>query len=134
MTSPEQRLRTHPKERLAASVQRINLREEAEQLRSEPHAPVAGHRQVALVRRGPVTLILFVFDTDGMLKEHQAAGEITIHVVRGRLTVTVADDVMELGAGELVSLAPGVPHSVRATEASEMLLTISQIPQESGSH
>jgi len=122
------RLRTHPKERLAAPIQRIHLAEEAAKLRAESHAPVAGHRQVALVRRGPVSLILFVFDADGFMREHSAAGEVTIHVISGRLTVAAGEDEMHLGPGELVSLAPGVAHSVRAQEVTDMLLTVSQVP------
>lgn len=127
MSNIENRLRTHPKERLAAPMQRIDLAEAAANLRAEPHAAVAGHRQVALVRRGAVSLILFVFEVDGHLREHQANGEVTIHVLRGRLTVTVGEEAMELGAGEVVSLAPQMPHSVRATEPTDMLLTVSQV-------
>ncbi|MEX2181612.1 MAG: cupin domain-containing protein [Gemmatimonadaceae bacterium] len=126
--STDDRLRTHPKERLAAPMQRIALAEAAAQLRAEPHAPVAGHRQVALVRRGPVGLILFVFEKDGHLKEHRTEGEVTIHVLSGRLSVTVGDEEMQLGPGELVSLAPGQAHSVRALEVSEMLLSVCQTP------
>jgi quercetin dioxygenase-like cupin family protein len=37
---------------------------------------------------------------------------------------------MQLAAGELVSLAPGQPHSVRAIEPGEMLLTVSRVAAE----
>jgi quercetin dioxygenase-like cupin family protein len=128
--SSEDRLRTHPKERLAAPVQQIDLEQAVARLRAEPHASVAGHRQVALVRRGPLSLILFAFDPGGHLKEHRTEGEVTIHVLAGRLTVTVADDPVQVGAGELIALAPGQVHSVRALESSAMLLTVCQIPAE----
>ena len=123
----EDRLRTHPKERLAPPMQRIDLSGEIAKLRAEPHGSVTGHRQLALVRRGPVSLILFAFDPDGSIKEHQAEGEVTIHVLNGRIDVIVAGETVSLGSGELVSLAPGQPHSVRASERSEMLLTICKI-------
>ena len=122
----DERLRTHPRERLAAPVQRIDLREAAARLRDEPHAPVSGHRQVALVRRGPVSLILFLFEPGGALKEHRAEGDVTIHVLAGSLEVTAADETSRIGPGGIVSLAPGQAHSVRALEASEMLLTVCQ--------
>ncbi len=118
------RLRPHPKDRLADPIQRISLADAARQLRAEPHAAVAGHRQVALVRHGPVSLILFVFEQGGVLKEHRTDGEVTIHVLAGQLGVTVAGNEVTLGAGEILSLAPGQVHSVHAAEASEMLLTI----------
>ena len=123
MTKTE-RLREHPKDRLADPVQRISLPDAAARLRAEPHEAVAGHRQVALVRHGPVSLILFVFDQDGLLKEHSTDGEVTIHVLSGRLAVTTPTGEERLGAGELLSLAPGQSHAVRAMEPSEMLLTV----------
>jgi quercetin dioxygenase-like cupin family protein len=128
--STEDRLRTHPKDRLAAPVQRIDLNAAAQRLRAEAHPSVAGHRQVALVRRGPVSLILFLFEADGFLKEHRTDSEVTIQVLAGRLAVTAADELMHVGPGELIALAPGQTHSVRALEASEMLLTVCQVHVE----
>ena len=129
MTSNE-RLRPHSHERLAEPIQRFDVAAAAAQLRAEAHASVSGHRQVALIRRGPLSVILFAFEPNGFLKEHSADGEVTIHVLGGRLEVTVGGEVMPLGRGELVALAPRQRHAVRATEASEMLLTICRIPAE----
>lgn len=127
---PDERLRPPSPERLAVPVQRFDLVAAAAQLRAEAPASVAGHRQVALVRRGPLAVILFAFEPDGFIKEHSAAGEVTIQVLGGRLEVTVDGEVLSLGRGELVALAPRQLHAVRATEASEMLLTICRIPVE----
>lgn len=129
MTSDD-RLREHPRERLAPAVRRIGLAEETTQLRAEPHPPVTGHRQVVLVRRGPVALVLFVFEVGGFLKEHRTEGEVIIQLLAGRLRVTVHDEELDVGEGEIVSLAPGQPHSVRAIEASEMLLTVCRTRQQ----
>ena len=128
--SPEDRLRPHPRERLAAAVGRIDLAEETARLRAEPHPGTRGHRQLALVRRGPVSLILFVFDAGGLLTEHRTEGEVTIHALAGRLAVDTGGGVLEIGPGEIVSLAPGETHSVRAVEESEMLLTVCRTPAE----
>lgn len=122
------RLRTHPKDRLGEPVRTIDLVKAASALRAEPHAPVAGHRQIVLVRRGPVSLILFAFEADGFLKEHRADGEVVIQTLTGRLEVTARGDVIALEAGHALSLAPGQPHSVRALEVSDMLLTVCRVP------
>jgi quercetin dioxygenase-like cupin family protein len=122
------RLRPHPKDRLAAAVQRVDVVDAAARLRAEAHSSVSGHRQIALVRHGPVSLILFVFEEGGFLKEHQADGEVIIQVLAGRLSVTVAMEEFTLGAGALVALAPGQLHAVRALERSDMLLTVSRSP------
>ena len=131
MNSPE-RLRQHPDHRLASPVQTTNLAAVAARLRAEPHASVAGHRQLAIVRHGPVTVILFAFETNGQIKRHRAEGAVTIHVLAGRLEVVVNDESRELAAGDLLALAPGLPHSVRALASSDMLLTVHLLPPPDG--
>lgn len=122
--STDDRLREPPKERLDPSVQRIALADAAAALRAEAHDAVNGHRQVALVKRGPLTVILYAFDAGGALKSHRAKGGVTIQALSGKLELTAVEEVIVLGAGELLALAPNVTHSVRALEASEMLLTV----------
>lgn len=122
--SPEDRLRPHPESRLAEPTQVVDLEAAVRMLRAEAHAAVAGHRQITMFRNGPVTLVVFVFATAGHLNEHKADGVVTIQVLAGRLAVDVGDQTHELGAGQLVALGPGVPHTVRALSPSEMLLTV----------
>lgn len=122
----DDRLRAHPKDRLAAAVRQVDLAHAAAQLRAEAHASVAGHRQLALVKHGSLAVILFVFEKDGVLKEHQADGEVVIQVLKGRLVVDVAGESLTLTAGMLVALTPGQRHGVRAVEESDMLLSIAR--------
>lgn len=122
----DDRLRTHPTERLEAAVQRVDLTDAATKLRAEAHASVSGHRQLAVVRHGPFSMILFAFDKEGFLKEHEAPGEVIIHVLRGRLSVAIAADDVVLAAGQLIALAPGQRHAVRAIEECDMLLCIAR--------
>jgi quercetin dioxygenase-like cupin family protein len=128
--SPADRLREHPENRLASPVQTVDLVAAAARLRSEAHAAVSGHRQITLVRHGPVTVMLFLFEPQGLLKEHRAEGDVIIHVLSGQLQVTADEEARELGAGALLALAPGVPHSVRALLATEMLLSIHRRPMD----
>lgn len=122
----DDRLRIHPSDRLAGEAQRVDLTEAASKLRTEAHASVSGHRQLVVARHGPVTLILFAFDKDGHLKEHQADGEVIIQVLRGRLAVTVDAQDHTLGVGQLLALAPGKRHAVRALDECDMLLCIAR--------
>ncbi len=123
MSAPT-RLREHPQERFAGPAHSIDLTIAAAALRAEPHAAVAGHRQIALYRQGPLTQVLFLFDAGGHLKEHRADGVVTIHVLSGRLSVRVADAAHELAAGQLVVLPPNTSHTVMAPVPAEMLLTV----------
>ena len=79
----EDRLRTHPKERLAPPMQRIDLAGAIAKLRAEPHGSVTGHRQLALVRRGPVSLILFAFDPDGSTEHFAFPDLVTTNICFG---------------------------------------------------
>lgn len=130
--SSEDRLRPHPESRLAGTTQVVDLEGAVRMLRAEAHPAVAGHRQITVFRNGPVTLVVFVFATAGYLNEHKANGVVTIQVLAGQLAVDVADQTHELGAGQLVALGPGVPHTVRALSPSEMLLTVHRSEREGG--
>lgn len=119
-----ERLREHPRERLAAEILRLDLAELTATLRAEDHAAIAGHRQITLLRRGPMTVVLFVFEPGGQLPEHQAPGDIIIHVLSGQMDVTVADETVSLSGGQLLALAPQQPHAVQARTDAAMLLTV----------
>ncbi len=122
--SVSDRLRPHPDDRLGAPVQLVDLPQTAAALRREPHHAVAGHRQIAVFRHGPVTLVSFVFEANGILKEHKADGVVTILALSGHLRVVAEEEAYDLIAGRLLALQPNVLHTVMAVSESEMLLTV----------
>jgi quercetin dioxygenase-like cupin family protein len=124
MNQSDERLRPHPSTRSAGPVVALNLPDLARALHAEPHPAKSGHRQAGLVHRGPLRLLLFTFEAGGSLPEHSAPGQVVIHCLRGELAVEAAAAPHRLGAGEVVVLEPGVPHSVKAVADSEMLLTV----------
>jgi quercetin dioxygenase-like cupin family protein len=54
---------------------------------------------------------------------HQAPGEITVHCLEGRIAFTAAGMTRHLGAGQMIVLAAGEPHSVAGLEDSTVLVT-----------
>ncbi len=124
--SPAERLRPHPEERFAEPVQLLDLQAAAARLRAEPHDAIRGHRQIALFRSGPVTLVLFTLEAGGHLTEHRADGVVTIHLLGGKIDVGFEGGLHQLSPGQVVALAPGVLHEVRAHAPSEMLLSVHQ--------
>lgn len=54
---------------------------------------------------------------------HQARGEITVHCLEGRIAFTADGTTRELGAGQLLVLAAGEPHSLVGLEDSSVLVT-----------
>lgn len=118
------RLRTPPVERFAGRRHQFSLSEVLAELRAEDHPAREGHRQVTLLQRGPVTQVLFSFESGGRLERHSAPGLVTIHVLAGHLQVEADGREHALPADHVLILDPDVPHDVRATERSAMLLTV----------
>jgi quercetin dioxygenase-like cupin family protein len=54
---------------------------------------------------------------------HHARGEITVHCLEGRIAFTADGTTRELGAGQMLVLAAGEPHSVVGLEDSAVLVT-----------
>jgi quercetin dioxygenase-like cupin family protein len=124
MTAPEERRRPHPSDRFAGAEHALDLPEALRRLRAETSAAGKGHRQIALLHHGPVRLVLFAFDAGGRMPEHRAPGWITIHVLRGLLNVRTPEARHALSTGQVLALAPDMPHDVDAAEESDMLLGV----------
>lgn len=124
MSSQEERLRPHPSDRFAGAELKLDLIEAVRALRSEGAPGANGHRQIALLHHGPVRLILFAFEAGGHMPQHRAPGWVTIHLLRGTLAVKTPDAKHVLRGGQLLALAPDVPHDVDASEQADMLLGI----------
>jgi len=129
MSQPEERLRPRPGERLSGPAVLLDLPESARALCAEPHPSKQGHRQVSLIHRGPLRLVLFTLEPGGRLAEHRAPGHVVIHCLRGQIEVEAAGALERLGTNQALVLDPGVPHAVKALTESEMLLTISLDPR-----
>jgi quercetin dioxygenase-like cupin family protein len=121
---PSDRLREHPKDRFSAPQRKIDLAQATAELRAELRPGSRGHHQKTLYKHGNATIALFLFDAGGSLAQHKTAGTVTIHALDGRLRVTADGEAHELTAGQLVVLAPGVPHDLQAVEPTRMLLTV----------
>ena len=68
--------------------------------------------------------IAFGFDAGQELSEHTSSQTAIIEIVSGEATVTLGDDVHELGAGCWIAMPPHLRHSIRARTPLVMLLTM----------
>jgi quercetin dioxygenase-like cupin family protein len=119
MATEPNRLREHPRERFAPSERIIDLDDCFRELLEEPHEPIEGHRQIAIARRNNLTLVAFHFE-EGALVD----GQVTIQVLQGRLLVRTRERTHRIDDGQLLVLAPGVRHDLRALRETRMLLTV----------
>ena len=79
-------------------------------------------RVLARTSGGSVTL--FAFAAGQELSEHTAPFDALVQVVDGRLEITIAGKPLSVGPSEVVVMPANVPHALRATEDSRMILTM----------
>lgn len=78
----------------------------------------------ALFKSADLEVIRLVLRAGKSLPSHKVPGELTIQCLEGALDVAVEGRSAVLRAGQLLYLAGGVPHSVRALEDASALITI----------
>jgi len=124
MSDPSGRPRPHPDDRFRGPQHRFDLGEVTANLLNEPAASQRDHRQETLYRHGPMTIALFLFQRGANLPQHRAEGTVSVHVLEGRLKMSVEGQNHVLSSGQILTMAPGVPHDVFAEEPTRMLLTV----------
>jgi quercetin dioxygenase-like cupin family protein len=78
----------------------------------------------ALFKSVDLEVIRLILRAGKSLPSHKVPGELTIHCIEGTLDVAVEGRSLVLRAGQLICLAGGAPHSVRALEDASALVTI----------
>ena len=84
----------------------------------------ARHRAEILVKSETLRVVVVTAITGGLLHEHHAPGPITVQVLSGSIDFTVEGESNIMSEADLISLAPGVRHSVRGIVDGAVLLTI----------
>lgn len=131
MSGSSGRTRVHPRERFAGSEKLFKLDDEFAALPNESTV-YRGHMQKALYRHKIVTTAIFSFERGGAIDEHQTEGELTIHVVSGKLFIRTDQNEYTLGENDLLLLDPGVKHDIKAVDATKLLMTFVQLESENG--
>jgi quercetin dioxygenase-like cupin family protein len=75
-----------------------------------------------LARSAAGNITLFAFDSGEELSEHTAPFDALVLTLAGALTLTVGGRQVQATPQTIVLLPANVPHAVRATNASRMLL------------
>lgn len=71
-----------------------------------------------------VSIVELAFDAGQVMAEHRAGVPILVQVAAGRIALSVDGETIELSAGGLIHVDAGVPHSLRALDASHALLML----------
>ena len=80
-----------------------------------------------LVDNDVMRIVQFTFDTGQLLTEHTSPRAVSCLLTSGRLTFTVDGTEHDMGPGDVIYLAPGVPHALVAVEPSRLTLTMVEV-------
>ena len=77
-----------------------------------------------LKKTSGASLTVFAFDQGQELSEHTAPFDAFVHVLAGRVLLTIGGAPVEAKGGDIVLMPANVPHAVRAIEPFKMLLVM----------
>jgi quercetin dioxygenase-like cupin family protein len=82
-------------------------------------------KQRRLLASGPGWKILLLdLRNGGEVPTHTAPGPITVHCLQGQADFAINDDWRTLRAGDLQTLEPNIPHSVKAPAGAVLIVHI----------
>jgi quercetin dioxygenase-like cupin family protein len=111
----------------------FDLDDEIQRLKSEQPWQ-AEHTANTIVKYPDLRVVLVALRAGGQLKEHRAAGRISIQSLTGTVRVKAAGKLIDLSAGKLLTLDRDVVHQVEALHDSVFLLTIAWADQNAKSN
>ena len=117
---------------LTGSLLKFDLAQEIQQLRTEGRWQ-SGHTAKTLAKYSDFRVVLVAMKTGGRLDKHRTDGRISVHALAGRISFRTADQVVDLSAGQMLTLERDIPHDVEAATDSAFLLTIAWPGAESAS-
>ncbi len=85
----------------------------------------AGRKSKMLVKYPEFRIVLVTMRAGSRWNEHQTPSRIFVQVLRGRILFCAPHATFNLRTGQLLTLDPGIAHSVSSAEDSAFLLTLS---------
>ncbi len=105
----------------------LDIDREARSLKAEPEW-IAGERNGKTLAKYPhMRVVLIALRKGTSLREHKVEGPMALYVVSGKVTISVKNAEYQLRNGGLFTLRKTIPHDVRASDDSTILLTIMQM-------
>ena len=100
------------------------IAEEISKIKADQPSTNQGKRSAVLAKNEHVSIVLAVLARSEALQEHQTEGQITVTVVQGAIRFDALNERVRLNAGGLLTLRPGIRHSVEALEDSAFVITV----------
>ena len=109
--------------RLAGKILPFMLSAEDDTLRELAEGSKTGRAGKTLVKQGPLRVTLVALTKGTTLPSHQVSGPISIQSIRGCLRLTTDRGNLDVSAGTLIAIGPGVAHTAKAHDDCAILIT-----------
>ena len=76
-----------------------------------------------IIKKPNGNITLFAFDKDESLTEHTSPYEAVVYMVDGEMEIKIGGKPYNVKAGEILVMPADIPHGLKATVKSKMLLT-----------
>ena len=93
---------------------------------------IAHFTSIALIKTDYMELIRLVLPTEKPMPEHRVEGEVTLVCLEGEIAFDAHGRTTVLQPNEMVYLAAGEPHAIRAIQDAVALMTILLVPKRGG--
>jgi quercetin dioxygenase-like cupin family protein len=100
------------------------IAEEISKIKADQRSTNQGKRSAVLAKNEYVSIVLAVLSKGEALHEHETEGQITVTVVQGAIRFNALNERVRLSAGGLLTLRPGMRHSVEALEDCAFVITV----------
>ncbi|HEX5369542.1 MAG TPA: hypothetical protein VFY10_09030 [Dehalococcoidia bacterium] len=114
-------LKTH---QISGDAVLIDVDAEAQAVLDSARGEATGRAARTLVKEGPLRVVLLGLKQGASLREHDADGPVSLHVLKGRVEIAVPQHQETLSEGRALVFASSVAHSVLALSDAVVLITI----------
>jgi quercetin dioxygenase-like cupin family protein len=108
---------------LSGRILTFMLGAEDDTLREFAEDSKTGRAGKTLVKEGSLRITLVALKKGTVLPSHHVAGPVSIQTIRGCLRLTTDKGDVDIPAGSLITLGPGVSHTAKAYDDCAMLIT-----------
>lgn len=98
------------------------------QIKCEPAWLEGKDRTMVLTKSDKMRIVLRALHAGSELPTHKADGQISLQVLEGQIEFAADGRTVTMKRGQLLVLAGGAPHSLRAVEESAILITLAVDP------
>jgi quercetin dioxygenase-like cupin family protein len=105
----------------------ISLAACIEQIRHEETWKKSDRNAITIFKSAMMRIVLIALHKDAEMKEHSAAGNISIQVIEGEMLFSTAAQTVILGRGQMLALHEAIPHSELARSETVFLLTLTTV-------